>query len=106
VAFVKKTAKLLDIESSIRIVQGDVFKFATFATEKYDYIFAGPPYGLPALDTIPNVIFEKQLLAAEGIFVMEHNPNHNFENHPNFWQSRNYGTTIFSFFQSTVSSEA
>jgi 16S rRNA (guanine(966)-N(2))-methyltransferase RsmD len=106
VAFVKKTAKLLDIESSIRIVQGDVFKFATFATEKYDYIFAGPPYGLPALDTIPNVIFEKQLLAAEGIFVMEHNPNHNFENHPNFWQSRNYGTTIFSFFQSTVSSES
>ena len=38
VAFVKKTAKELDIEDSIRIVKGDVFKFVSATNEKYDYI--------------------------------------------------------------------
>ena len=99
VAFVKKTAKTLDIEDCLRIVKGDVFKFMQFSGIQYDYIFAGPPYGLPTIDTIPDKIFEHQLLAEEGLFVMEHNPNHNYENHPHFVESRNYGKTIFSFFQ-------
>jgi 16S rRNA G966 N2-methylase RsmD len=70
-----------------------------FSKEKYDYIFAGPPYGMPALDSIPDKIFENELLAEEGWFVLEHNPNHNFEKHPNFFDMRLYGKTYFSFFK-------
>lgn len=98
VAFVKKTVKLLEVEDCIRIVKSDVFRFIKSCGSKYDYIFAGPPYPLPTLDTIPDVVFENKILAPEGLFVMEHNPNHNFEDHPHFRESRNYGTTIFSFF--------
>lgn len=99
IAFVKKTAETLQIEEEIKIVRSDVFQFMKYATAQYDYIFAGPPYGLPTLDTIPDVLFDKDLLREGGWFVMEHNPNHNFKNHPHYFQERNYGKTIFSFFK-------
>lgn len=99
VAFVKKTAETLEISDAIRVVKSDVFKFIKFTKEKYDYIFAGPPYPLPILDTIPDKVFEAGLVAEEGFMVLEHNPNHDFTQHPNYVESRNYGTTIFSFFK-------
>jgi len=98
VKFVNKIAKKLKIEDNIRIVKSDVFKFVERTPEKYDYIFAGPPYPLPTLDTIPDHIFKHDILRPGGWLIMEHNPNHNFENHPRFFQARNYGTTIFAFF--------
>jgi 16S rRNA (guanine(966)-N(2))-methyltransferase RsmD len=102
VAFVKKTAEALEIEDLIKIVRSDVFQYIAHATTQYDYIFAGPPYGLPTLDSIPDAIFEKELLAEDGLFVLEHNPHHSFKNHPHFFQERNYGKTIFSFFKKTA----
>lgn len=97
-AFVKKLAKELDIESSILIIKDDVARFIKNCHLQYDYIFAGPPYPLPWLDEIPDMIFKANLLKTDALFVLEHNPTHNFTNHTNFTHSRNYGTTIFSFF--------
>ena len=99
IAFVKKTIQALGIEDQYQVVKSDVFKFIVLNNRQYDYIFAGPPYGLEILDKIPDLIFEHNLLAPEGLFVLEHNPNHNFENHIHFEYSRSYGTTIFSFFR-------
>ncbi|MEM0992169.1 MAG: RsmD family RNA methyltransferase [Bacteroidota bacterium] len=99
IRFVKKTAKELAIEDAIRVVRMDVFKFMDYTSEQFDYIFAGPPYPLPNLDSIPDEIFKHQLLKAEGLFVLEHNPNHNFEQHTHFQEVRNYGKTMFSFFR-------
>lgn len=98
-AFVKKIARELDIESKIRIIRTDVFKFISYTDEQYDYIFAGPPYALPTIDSIPDLIFKEGLLAENGWLVLEHNPNHNFEDHPRCFQVRSYGKTIFSFFK-------
>jgi 16S rRNA (guanine966-N2)-methyltransferase len=98
VRFVRKTIEELKLESDIKVVQMDVFKFISANVLSFDYIFAGPPYGLPALDSIPDRIFEAKMLAPSGIFVLEHNPNHKFVDHPNIIDVRNYGKTIFSFF--------
>lgn len=98
ISFVTKMSKELNIESSIRIVKDDVKKFIKACHTSFDYIFAGPPYPLPWLDEIPDLIFEAKLLKSDGIFVLEHNPNHNFSKHPNFAEARKYGDTIFSFF--------
>ncbi|MFM2266992.1 MAG: hypothetical protein RL757_433 [Bacteroidota bacterium] len=98
-AFVRKTAKLLEIEENIQIFNADVFKFLERASENYDYIFADPPFGMPALESLPNLIFEKKLLRPDGWFVLEHNATHKFKTHPNFFQERNYGKVIFSFFK-------
>lgn len=99
IAFVKKLSKELEIEDKITIVKEDVSKFIKTTSLSFDYIFAGPPYPLPWLDAIPDLIFSTQILKSDGLFVLEHNPEHNFTNHPNFASRRNYGTTIFSFFE-------
>lgn len=99
VSFVKKMVETLEIQESINIIRSDVFKFIDRAFEQYDYIFAGPPYALPGLDSLPDLIFKKELPQKEGWFVLEHNPNHDFQTHSHFFDERNYGKTIFSFFK-------
>ena len=42
--------------------------------------------------------FEKKMLAPDGIFVHEHTPRNDYQNHPNFLRMKNYGTTVFTFF--------
>lgn len=99
VQFVKRQSQEWAIQDHMTIVYSDVKKFIlSHSSESYDYIFAGPPYPLPWLDSIPNLVFDAELLAENGIFVLEHNPDHNFEAHERFVKSRNYGQTIFAFF--------
>ena len=99
VNFVKKISAELKIEDQINIVQTDVFKFIKRNTIKYDYIFAGPPYPLPTIGQIPDLILKGEMLTPEAWIVLEHNPKHNFENHEQCFDIRNYGQTIFSFFK-------
>ncbi len=99
VKFVRETASVLEIKGEIKIVKADVFKFMERSHEKYDYIFAGPPYGMPRLDELPDLIFQYGLLSEDGLLVLEHNPNHSFSDHSFFSEERNYGKTIFSFFK-------
>ncbi|RQO30851.1 hypothetical protein DBR32_09035 [Taibaiella sp. KBW10] len=96
-AFIKKTAQELNIEH-FNLFQGDVFKFLSQCTEQYGFIFAGPPYALQEIDDLPRMVIERNLIADEGIFVLEHTPRNNYEDHPNLLRVKNYGTTLFSFF--------
>ena len=99
VAFVKKIALNLKITGNIKIVHSDVFKFLMHRTGTYDYIFAGPPYALPRLESIPDLIFNNHLLKTGGWFVLEHNAHHNFTSHQYCFDVRKYGDTFFSFFE-------
>ena len=47
--FIKKTAQELKIEN-LKPVKMDVFKFIEQCTDKFDFIFAGPPYALTNID--------------------------------------------------------
>jgi 16S rRNA (guanine(966)-N(2))-methyltransferase RsmD len=98
VDFIKRTTSDLKIEN-IKVVRSEVFKFIDQCADKFDFIFAGPPYALETIDELPRNIFAKELLNAGGWFVLEHTPRNNYENFPFFKSSRNYGTTIFSIFQ-------
>ena len=95
--FIKKTANELKLEN-FKVLRMDVFKFISQCTEKFDLIFAGPPYALATIDDLPKVIFEKQLLNPKGWFVLEHTPGNNYKKFPFYVTERNYGTTIFSIF--------
>lgn len=99
VKFVKKTADELAIADSLRVQKMDVFKFIAYTKETYDYIFAGPPYPLPQLATIPDLIFEHQLLNENGFFVVEHDQQNDFSEHTRFTELRKYAKTLFSFFE-------
>ncbi len=97
VEFIKKTATALQIEH-FRVFKTEVFKYIQHCTEQYDFIFAGPPYALQAIDEIPVLIFEKGLLAPEGWLVLEHTPRNDYKDFAWYRTQRNYGTTIFSIF--------
>lgn len=96
--FIRKTAETLGISDRFRVVRADVFKFLKQCTEQYPLIFADPPYALPYIDELPMLIFEKEILAAGGIFVMEHSVRNDYRNHPRFMRMKNYGTTVLTFF--------
>ena len=95
--FIKKTAASLHIEN-IKMAKMDVFKFIEQCTDRFDFIFAGPPYALTTIDELPKQIVEKQLLKPGGWFVLEHTPPNDYKNFPLYKMEKNYGTTIFSFF--------
>jgi 16S rRNA G966 N2-methylase RsmD len=76
----------------------DVFRFIAQCTEKYDLIFAGPPYALATIDELPVKVFAQGMVAPDGWFILEHTPRNNYTGAPHFATSRNYGTTIFSIF--------
>ena len=83
----------------MEIIRGDVFYFMTGGSEPCVFIFADPPYELQGLETIPNLIFENNLLKEEGLLVLEHGKKDNFEDHPNFVERRVYGSVNFSIFK-------
>jgi len=98
--FIKKTAGELKLEN-FKVLRMDVFKFIDQCTDKFDFIFAGPPYALGNIDDLPKLIFEKQLLNTKGWFVLEHTPRNDYKRFPFFSTERNYGTTVFSIFIET-----
>lgn len=80
-------------------VCADVFKYIQRVSTPFDIVFADPPYALENLSDIPGLVFENNLLAPDGIFILEHGRNLSFEDHPRFLEHRNYGSVNFSFFQ-------
>lgn len=95
--FIKKTAKELEMDTA-QVFRSDVFKFIDETKEKYDFIFAGPPYALGNIEELPEVVFKQSLLLPNGWFVLEHTPRNEFKNAPFYKTERKYGTTIFSIF--------
>ncbi|MEO7924585.1 MAG: RsmD family RNA methyltransferase [Chitinophagaceae bacterium] len=95
--FIKKTAATLRIEN-LKVVKMDVFKFIEQCNDRFDFIFAGPPYALTSIDELPRLIVEKKLLNKNGWFVLEHTPKNDYKAFPLYKSERNYGTTVFSTF--------
>ncbi len=95
--YIKQTANQLAV-SNLRVVRADVFDLLKRANRRFDIVFADPPYANEALATLPDLIFSKDILNEDGIFILEHPREFQFEEHPHFWQHRNYGKVNFTFF--------
>lgn len=98
--FIVRTASEFGISRQIRVVHGDAIKFAQTTANKYDLIFADPPYDMPEVDTLPDTIMGRDMLSPDGFFILEHSGAGRFNSHPNFWQTRAYGKVNFTFFRS------
>jgi len=96
--FILKTCMTLKIDN-LKLVRTDVLKYIASTSNKFDMIFADPPYQLTNLAEIPDLIFQHNLLKTDGLFVLEHSSKNNFETHPHFTFHRNYGNVNFSFFE-------
>jgi len=98
VHYLKDTARQHGL-TSITAFKDDVFKYLKLETEQFDLIFADPPYDLNQIPEIPKIIFEKKLLAADGLLIVEHQSMQNLSNHQAFVEQRKYGHSSFSFFR-------
>ena len=96
--FIHQCFKKLNEERDI-LVRGDVFRFLKSCHQKFDFIFADPPYALENLAKIPDLVLNGELLNEDGIFVFEHGKNHDFSDHPRFLEHRSYGSVNFSLFR-------
>lgn len=101
-AFIASVTKQLKLDHVIRLLRYDVLKFIPKCVEKYDLIFADPPYQLARIKEIPDMVLTFELLNSQGILILEHGKNDNFATHPNLFQQRIYGSVHFSFFRNTT----
>lgn len=81
------------------LIKGDVFRFLKSCKQQFDFIFADPPYALPNLETLPDIVLGNNLIKEDGVFVLEHGKQNDFSAHPRFVEHRSYGSVNFSIFR-------
>lgn len=95
--FIRKTTAKLGY-NQVSVIKADAFTFTQRCHQKFDIIFADPPYDMDNISQIIDNVFEHNLLKPDGWLVMEHPKVHDFSQHPKFYQHRNYGKVNFTFF--------
>lgn len=96
-SFIKREAARLGLDN-VTMVRDNVFDFLHVCKERFDIIFADPPYALEGLDSIPDKVFAKDILYPGCYFILEHGGEYSFKEHPHFVKERHYGRVHFSFF--------
>lgn len=97
-SFIKTEAARLGLEN-VTMVRDNVFDFLPICREKFDIVFADPPYALEGLESLPDLVFSHDILHPERYFILEHGDEHAFTGHPRFVKERSYGRVHFSFFE-------
>ncbi|QSS97461.1 16S rRNA (guanine(966)-N(2))-methyltransferase RsmD [Psychroflexus sp. ALD_RP9] len=90
-----------NLKFNCNVVKKDVFEFIKQTPQKFDVIFADPPYDITKekLEEMINITFERELLQSEeGLLIIEHSKFINFNEYPKFTEERRYGLSTFSFF--------
>ena len=97
-SFIKTEAMRLGLDN-VTMVRANVFDFLDLCHEKFDIIFADPPYALEGLESLPDKVFSKDILHQGCYFILEHGDEHSFASHPRFKKEKRYGRVHFSFFE-------
>jgi 16S rRNA (guanine966-N2)-methyltransferase len=100
VGFINETFKKVfnDIKG-IHAFKNDVLKYIKSNNLNYDLIFADPPYELPELSQIPDLIFNNPSLKNNSLIIIEHSKSNDFAGNKYFTEIRKYGKVNFSFFE-------
>jgi 16S rRNA (guanine966-N2)-methyltransferase len=97
ISFMKKETERLEL-NEVQVVRSDVYVFLRSHSEKYDLIFADPPYDKGDAEKMHAEIFGRGLLKESGLLIIEHSERQSMENFSHFRQERKYGNVRFSFF--------
>lgn len=99
--FIMKTSSALQF-NTIKSVKSEVTGYLNRCEQKFDIIFADPPYEIKGIELIPEIIFQRKLLNDGGVFVLEHGAQTDFYGNSHFVERRTYGHVNFSFFKSLI----
>ena len=104
VEFIKKTSLLFN--TKINVIRSDSLTFLKKNNNKFNLIFADPPYQIhyDTYKKIINLSIEK--LQIDGILIIEHNRKIDLTIQPNYFMKRKYGDSIISFFNSNIKKKA
>ena len=98
-SFIKKTANDLKIRG-MKVLVSETRDFLKIANREFSVIFADPPYNLPWLQDLPNLIYASKAVGDETMVIIEHPESFDFSQHPHFARLCKYGKVHFSFFRS------
>ena len=88
--FIKSQAAKFGMDN-LTVVRHNVFDFLEICREKFDIIFADPPYAIDGLADIPDKVFAKDILHPGAYFILEHPEEYVFSTHPRFVKEKKYG---------------
>ncbi|MCH2489134.1 MAG: RsmD family RNA methyltransferase [Flavobacteriales bacterium] len=99
VKYINKVAE--EFQFPIETIKADVFKYVGTSHAASDIIFADPPYEFDTerLTELTGNIFQNNLLAPDGILIIEHAKQTDLSLIPRFQEARKYGSSVFSFFE-------
>ena len=98
-AFIKRVAQELNFKN-IKVYRTDAFiACKKLKGQKFDLIFADPPYNLDKIADVPTAIFDNELLSEEGLAIVEHPASVDYSHLPYFSEHRQYGSVNFSIFR-------
>ena len=103
-SFIKREAARLGL-GNVVTVRDNVFDFLEICKEKFDIIFADPPYSIEGMEGIPDKVLSRDLLHPDCYFILEHGDEYSFTGHPCFFKERSYGRVHFSFFKPVPAQE-
>ncbi len=94
------TSEANKLESNIQVIKSDVFKYLESCNQKFDIVFADPPYDFSQdkFEKIHQLVFENELLNPGGLLVIEHSKNTDLKHLNNYNKTKKYGGNLFSFF--------
>jgi 16S rRNA (guanine966-N2)-methyltransferase len=96
--FIRQFAEQLKLP--VNIYNTDALEFLNKVHQKYDVIFADPPYyNADVLSDILRIVEERYLLKPGGMLILEHEKEKSFKGHKNLIDERKYGKVHFSFFK-------
>jgi 16S rRNA (guanine966-N2)-methyltransferase len=102
IAGIRKVVSDLEIRQ-VNIMKLDVRSYLNKCRYKYDIVFADPPFDLPWLGELPDLVFGSGVVRESGLFILEHPGSISFDRHSLFFEHRHYGRVNFSFFRLSAS---
>jgi 16S rRNA (guanine966-N2)-methyltransferase len=101
IQFIQNTASAMRL-TRVHAIKADVLIWIGSARDSWDFIFMDPPYAMAGQQALVLSILHSQLLAKDGILVLEHLSNADYSGTPGFVEKRVYGQSTFSFFTSNA----
>jgi 16S rRNA (guanine966-N2)-methyltransferase len=98
VKFIKEISQKLNVDS-IHTIHSEVFEYLDQCKEKFDIVFADPPYESETTHLLPDLIIEKGIVNQEGWIIIEHQSKQQLKSKAQPWQVRKYGNCAISIYK-------
>lgn len=99
--FISSTARDMGFAAILSVKTNALVYLKSSVTEKFDIIFADPPYDMAGAESIPQIILNKGILNSGGVLVFEHSGAVDFSHDVGFQSTKRYGSVHFTFFGSS-----